>query len=319
MASSRRAFLGGALAGAAAPVLTGGVAQAAVKTTTPAAPPATVRRGRALAVTSDARTLVVAHDRRRTIGIVRRRGSVILDVGGQPADLAIAPDGTVAAVTTGAWDEPGLALVDLRSGKVLRRVQAGPAPLGVAFAAGGARIAVVGGEVDGEVQLFDARTLALLAKEPVGISPVAVAAGRRGRDLWVTLAGMGRVTRVSPDTGRAEKSFDVPSTPDRLALSPDGRRLLVTHAGAGANEVSEIDLEKRRLDSHSAGRLPSGVAWAGGSRLVALAGAGEVVEITSGGRRRRHEVGGSPRGLAVARGRAWTVDHLTGRIAKVRS
>lgn len=318
MTSNRRAFLGGALAGAAAPVLTGGVAQAAVRTTTPAAPPKTVRRGRALAVTPDARTFVVAHDRLRTIGIVRRRGSVILDVGGQPADLAIAPDGRLAAVTTGAWDEPGLALVDLSSGKVLRRVQAGPAPLGVAFAAGGARIAVVGGESDGEVQLFDARTLTLLAKEPVGTSPVAVAAGRRGRDLWVTLAGMHRVTRVSAETGRAEKSFDVPSTPDRLALSPDGRRLLVTHAGVGANEVSEVDLEKRRLDSLRAGRLPSAVAWAGGRRLVALAGSGEVLEITSGGRRKRHEVGGSPRGLAVARGRAWTVDHLTGRIAKVR-
>jgi dipeptidyl aminopeptidase/acylaminoacyl peptidase len=318
MAASRRAFLGGALAGAASPLLGGTVAQAA-KSRIPVAQPKTVRHGRALAVSPDGRTFVVAHDRRRTIGIVRRRGSRVLDVGGQPVDVAISPDGRLAAVTTGAWDEPGLTLVDLRAGRVSRRVDAGTSPFGLAFADRGRRLIVVGGEGDGLLRIFDSPSLALLAKEAVGISPIAVVADKDDH-VWVSVSGQDRVTRVSLDSGRADKSFSVPSTPDRLALSADGRRLLVTHGSLSAEKVSEVDLKKGTLRVHRAGRLPSAVAWArGDTRLVALAGAGEVVEIGKGGRRKRHAVGGSPRDLAVARGKAWTVDHLTGDIKRVKA
>jgi hypothetical protein len=95
--------------------------------------------------------------------------------------------------------------------------------------------------------------------------------------------------------------------------------LLVCHGGLEAERVSEIDVSSRRLRRIRAGRLPSGVGWArGGTRLIALGGAGAVVAISPTGRRTRHEVGAAPRGLAVAGRRAWTVDALDGRIARVR-
>jgi hypothetical protein len=68
-----------------------------------------------------------------------------------------------------------------------------------------------------------------------------------------------------------------------------------------------------------AGRLPSAVAWSRrGERLATVGGAGEIVVLGRAGERARHPVGGSPRGLAVAGRRAWTVDSLTGTVSEVR-
>lgn len=279
-----------------------------------------VRRGRAIAVAPDGRRFVVAHAQARTIAIVERRGSNILEVGGQPLEVAISPDGRQAAVTTASWDEPGLAIIDLRKGTVRKRVDAGRAPFGVAFADGGRRLIVSGGDQEGEVRVFDAKDLELLRKEPVGISPGAPATDHDGTSAWVALAGADKVARIGVESGKLEQLLEVPATPDRLAVSPDGRRLLVSHAGLDADHVSELDLDSGKVRRHRAGRLPSAVAWTRrGRRLIALGGSGDVLEISKGGGRKRHRVAGSPRGLAVAGEKAWSIDALTGKIERVGS
>ena len=308
MTTDRRSFLSGALAGALLPQFVRPQrTDASVE-----ARPQTIRRGRALGVSPRDRRLVVAHDQRRTIAV----GPKLVEVGGQPLELAVSPDGRLVAVTTAFWDEPGLAIVDLRRAVVLKRLEVGPAPFGVAFSADGDRVVVSGGEQEGEVWIVDARRFAVLAHRPVGTVPRAVAAVL-GRDAaWVALSGLDRVVRVSTRTGRIERTLETPALPDRVAVSPDGGRLLVSHGGLAAEHVSEIDIATRRLRRHRAGRLPSAVAWTrSGRRLVALGGAGEVLVI--GGK--RHRVGGAPRGLAVAGNRAWTVDALSGAIAQVRA
>jgi hypothetical protein len=134
------------------------------------------------------------------------------------------------------------------------------------------------------------------------------------------LGGPDRVVLVDGRSGRVKRSHSTPPLPDRIAVSADGERLLVSHAEPGSDKVSELVARSGQLRRHKAGRQPSGVAWTRrGLRLIALGGAGQVAVIGRGGRRERHDVGGSPRGLAVAGNRAWTVDALTGRVTKVRT
>lgn len=317
--ATRRGFLAGAAASAVVPAAAGAAS--------PPSPPGSlqarqeiVRRGRAIAVSPDGRRVVVAHDQRRTVAISSpgRPGARLVDVGGQPLDVATSPDGRLAAVTTAFWDEPGVAIVDLRSATLLRRVEAGPAPTGVAFAGG--RLVVTGGEQEGTVHVLDAERFAVLATTHVGAVPRGVAAEADGDGAWVAVCGLDQIVRVDLRTGRIRRTIETPGLPDRVALSGDSRRLLVAHGGVHADRVSEVDLATRRLRSHRAGRLPSGVAWTRrGGRVAALGGAGEIVVLRArGGEPRRHAVGGAPRGLAVAGNRAWTVDALTGAVRSVR-
>lgn len=320
MSTTRRGFLAGALAGGAVPA---SVARAAAPV---AAGPLQaqgeiLRRGRAIAVAPDGRRLVVAHDQRRSIAISvpGRDGARLVDVGGQPLAVAVSPDGRLAAVTTAFWDEPGLAVVALETGDLLTRVAVGPAPCDVAFAAGGERVVVSGGEQEGTVHVLDAKDFRVVAQRPLGTVPRGVAPDPTGQAAWIALCGLDRVVRVDLQNGRVRRELRTPPLPERVAVSPDGRRLLVSHAGTEGERVSDIDLAAGGVTRHRAGRLPSAVAWARrGRRLVALGGAGEIVALGRAGARTTHAVGGAPRGLAVAGHRAWTVDALSGAVSQVR-
>jgi DNA-binding beta-propeller fold protein YncE len=281
-----------------------------------------VRHGRAIAVSPHGGRIVVAHDRRRTIAILSpsRGRSKILDVGGQPVDVAVSPDGRFAAVTTGFWDQPSLAIVDLHAGKVTKHVDIGPAPFAPAFTPSGKRLVVTGGEQEGSVHVLDTKTFTVSVKRQIGTVPRGVAPLSHLDAAWVALNGSDQVVRVNLKSGRIEKTLPTPRLPDRVAISPDGRRLLVSHGGSGADHVSEIEVASGRVHSHNVGRLPSAVAWtANGHKLVALGGSSEIVRIGAAHRRVRRSVAVAPRGLAVAGGRAWTVSALTGEVSAVRT
>ncbi|MEA2348813.1 MAG: Lactonase, 7-bladed beta-propeller, partial [Thermoleophilaceae bacterium] len=204
------------------------------------------------------------------------------------------------------------------SAKLVDRIQAGRSPFGVVFAGDGRVLAVTGGDEDGEINLFDSESLKPLRSEPIGIAPVGVVAEPGGKSVLVALAGADQVVRVGVDDGKIKHTFKVPRAPDRIAVSPDGKSLLITHAGVRADTVTQLDLHHGKTDKVHAGRLPSAVAWTRrGRRLIALGGAGQVVELRKGGGRRKHAVKGSPRALAVAGEKAWVVDGLTGKIERV--
>lgn len=312
--ATRRGFLAGAASTALVPSL------ANAQTAAPTAPGRTKGKvryhGRAIAASPRGQKLVVAHERRRTVQIISRGRRRLVDVGGQPLEVAISPDGRLAAVTTASWDEPGLAIVDLRSGKRRRRVDAGPAPFALAFSPDGTHLIVAGGEQEGEVRVLGAKSLEPVAQAALGIVPRGIAA--RAGEAWIALNGLDEVVRVNLADAAITRTISTPPLPDRIAVSRDGRRLLVSHGGRDPGEVSEIDVSSGRVKRLRAGRQPSAVAWGPrGSRLVALGGSGEILSISASGARRRRAVGGAPRGLAVAGRRAWTVDHLTGRVSAI--
>lgn len=316
-ATTRRGFLAGALAGGLVPAAP---ARADHPPPSFTAEREVVQRGRAIAVDPAARRLLVAHDRRRTVGIAApgEDGQALVDVGGQPVAVAVSPDGRLGAVATGFWDQPGLALVDLDAAALVERVDVGPAPYDVAFAAGGERIVVSGGEQEGTVHVLGAEDFGVVARRALGTLPRGIAPEPGGESAWIALAGLDRVLRVELASGRVRAELPSPPLPERVAVSGDGRRLLLSHSGLGASRVTELAVGSGRATRYEAGRLPSGVAWtARGDRLVVLGGAGELLQLRAGDPV-RHAVGGSPRGLAVAGRRVFTVDALTGAVAEVR-
>ena len=317
---TRRAFIGATIASATVPAL----AEASTSTPPPGfrAKQQVVLRGRAVAVSPHGGRLVVAHDRVRSIGIVTpsRGRSTNVDLGGQPVEVAVSPNGHLAAVTTGFWDGPGLVIVDLHTGKVRQHVDVGPAPFDVRFTNSGKRLIVSGGEQEGTVHVLETEHFSVVAKRAIGLVPRGIAPLASGTGAWIALNGDDSIVLVDLATGKVKRTLSTPRLPDRVAVSPDSRRLLVSHGGPQANDVSEIETTSRRVHSHNVGRLPSAVAWTrNGHRLVALGGASEVIRLGVGHRGVTRRVGPAPRGLAVAGGRVWTVSALTGAVSGVRT
>ena len=314
IAPTRRRFLGGAAAAIAAPALTGAESASAAELVP--AKQRTVRRGRAIAVAARSRTIVIAHAGLPTIA-VRRGGKMrLVDVGGQPVEVATSPGGRLAAVTTGFWDRPGVAVVPLRGGGKVVRIAVGDAPRGVAFTADGRHLVVSG---DTEVFVIDVARRRVVAQRPLGLNGGSVAPVPRTDHAWIALNGEGAIALVDGRNGKTVRRLAVPPLPDRVAVSGDRKHLLVTHGGREVERVSEVEVASGKVRRRKVGRLPSGVGWSRGGRMVvALGGDGKIAVISPGGRVVRHRVGGAPRGIAIASGKAWTVDALTGKPAKVK-
>ncbi len=315
MSTTRRTFLAGTVTAAGvvtAPVVARDAGAAAIQ---PQAKRDVVRRGRALSVSPRGDRVVVAHDRRRSIAIHRRGTVKIVDLAGQPVDVAVSPDGRTAAVTMGFWDMPGLAFVDLAAGTVTKRIGVGERPGYVAWSADGRRLFVTGGESEGTLSLVDAVAMEGRWTRPVGLNPRGLVV--RGGLVWVALAADARVVGVDRRTGRVRRTIGVSGWPDKVALSPDGKRLLVAHGGPRAARVSVIDLRSGKVRVREVGQEPSGVGWTrGGTPVVSLAGDPAVVVL--GRRLRRRTVAGSPRDLVVSGSRALCADHLSDRVLKVK-
>ncbi len=327
---TRRGFLQGALAGAATPLLVhaapaaaaGGSPRSAgaLPASMPAARQTAMRRGRAVAVAPHGDRVLVAHDARRTVAIIGPRGTTrIVDIGGQPLDVAISPDGRTGAVVTASWDHPGLTFLDLVRGTTTKRIDIGPAPSSVAFSRDGRRVLVTGGEQEGTVHVIDVRRRSVLASAPVGIVPRGIAMGTAGAPAWIALNGSDLVVGVDQRTGRVLKTHrHALRSPDRLALATDGHRLLVSHGGRSVDHVSLLDVSTGHSRRRTVGRQPCDVAWTRGGRpLVALGGEARLVRLEARGAK-RIPVTGAPRGLAVAGGRAWAVDGLSDHVSRVR-
>ncbi len=293
--TSRRGLLG-----AAAAVTVGARARpAAAAPLTLRKRPDVIRHGRAVA--ADHRYLVAIYARRRLAVVHRGRHKHRVVLGGQPLDIAVR-NGT-AAITTAAWDEPGLEIVDVRTGH-RRRHDAGPAPHAVAFVGG--RVVTSGDGEDGVLRVLGGPILHA-GRQPRGLA----AHGRHA--AWVALNGESAVVLVDLVTGKTRRRLATAAFPDRIAASPDGRRLLVAHGGVGAHTVTELDVRTGTRREIQVGAHPNAVAWQGHARLIAVEDS--VLRIARGHRHLRAVP--FPRGLAVVGRKVYTVSGTDGRVGRL--
>jgi len=192
------------------------------------------------------------------------------------AGLAMGPDESLYAVniqTDTVYKLAGRPRVVAATAKV------GARPYACALSPDGKTLAV-SNMGDDTVSLLDAANLSQKGRVKVGSQPNELAWGRDGR-LFVANAGANSVSVIS--RGRVAEtvktSLDqrdpVGSTPDALALSPDGTRLYV--ANADNNDVAVVDTSDRR-QSRVLGFLPTG--WY--PSALALAPDGRTLYVGTG-------------------------------------
>jgi len=170
-------------------------------------------------------------------------------------------------------------VVNAATGEIRQRFATDHYPYGVALTAGGeVFVSAWGGSTVSQFRLLADGTLAYLGRIEVGQHPSALAV--QGTSLYVTLAGSDRVAVVDMKLRKAARYLHdaapgAPpegSTPNAVAFSSDGKRLLV--AEADNNAVAVFDVGSGKL----LGRVPTdwyptAVAEAGDELLV-LSGKG---------------------------------------------
>jgi YVTN family beta-propeller protein len=148
---------------------------------------------------------------------------------------------------------------------VVAQAKVGYRPGAVVLSPDGAVLAVSNWG-DRSVSLLDAATLKETARVAVGSHPNALLYGRDGR-LYVANAGSNSVSVLAGErvletiVTSLEAKAPVGSTPDALALSPDGTRLYVANADNNAVAVidtSRYDRARGQSESRVLGFIPTG-------------------------------------------------------------
>ncbi len=103
------------------------------------------------------------------------------------------------------------------------------------------------------------------------LSPIAVVADKEGKTLFVALATGKKVAMVDAATSKVTGTVDIPAAPNGLALSPDGKRLVVT-TDDPAGAVAVVDVAGRKLAATwRAGHTPSAPVFSPDGQTVYLA------------------------------------------------
>jgi len=159
-----------------------------------------------------------------------------------PAGVAVAPNGKFVYVAEDVGDR--LAVVDAATGEIAQRFPTDHYPYGVTLKGDGeVFVSAWGGSTVSQFRVLEDGRLAYLGRIEVGRHPSALAV--KGSTLYVALAGSDRVAVVDTKLRRVARYFEdaapgAPpegSTPNALALSSDGSRLLVAEADNNAVAV----------------------------------------------------------------------------------
>lgn len=168
-----------------------------------------------------------------------------IDDGGRdnPQGLALSPDGTLLAVSSGS-SSGRVSLISTASGTVVTPIDmpAGIAPLGVAFNPSGDQLHVAAADIANgtanNLKTFDLAGAPFGSDVPVGALPTAVAVSPDGARIVVTNKGGNTVTLHNADTA-STTTHNAGMAPTGVAFSPDGLRIYV--ANRDSNSVSVLD------------------------------------------------------------------------------
>jgi DNA-binding beta-propeller fold protein YncE len=230
----------------------------------------------------------------RVAGEVRAPASVV----GPPQSVAIAPDRSIALVTSALKLDPAdatktvpddvVSVIDLRASPpaVLTTLRAGRQPSGVSINAAGT-LALVANRADGTVSVF---TIAGRTVAPAGLvdlgakdsGPSQVAFTPDGRRALVSRNNDSLISVLTVDGTRvtsAKQDFAAGLKPYGFEIAPNGAVAVVANIGAGngpgggVDTLSVIDLTStppRAIDHVTVGPIPEGIALSPDGRFVAV-------------------------------------------------
>ena len=219
--------------------------------------------------------------------------------------VGITPDGGRAFVPDyfrgGGGRRSEVAVVELHDLEVVARLSLCPGPHDAQVDPVGSRVAVACSLSD-EIVILDTDTLAELVRFYVDSAPGAPGEPRfrplnlvwdgTGDALTVTLHHAGVVRRFRAEDGRSIGSVVVGAGPGQIAITQDGRTLVVPNRGDGTVSVVDVGSLSERMRVPMAGAHPHGVAVANDGRTAFVAYEGDtrspggVVALDRAGRRK---------------------------------
>src|SRR5436309_637906 len=194
-------------------------------------------------------------------------------VGGLPMNLVPSPDGRFVAISTSGWAKPALSIFDTRTLQIVSRVDVDHTWLGLVWHPDGTRL-FASGSSENVIYQF-----AFLNGRVTSTGSISLGAAEvhPGRDVILN-AGFVAGLAISAD-GRRLFGTQAPagSTPNGVALSPDGATLAI--ANADNNTVTLADVAKPGASSVlgwiPVGWYPTNVLFdRDGSRIFVLDGKG---------------------------------------------
>lgn len=176
------------------------------------------------------------------IRVATRHIDQVIRVGSVPKFLAVTPDDRYLLVSD--WCSYALSVVNVRTGREIRRIPLGPYPRGIAVdpRSRTAYVAIMGGT---EIARVNLRTFAVSSIRDVGTSPRHLVMSPTGRYLYATLNADGTVAKIDTRTGRVTARAATGSEPRTMAIAPDGRSLYVVNYGSST--VSKVRTSDMRI------------------------------------------------------------------------
>lgn len=171
--------------------------------------------------------------------------------------------------------------LDPATGQTINSTKLGYRPFQIAVSLDGAHVAIANWG-DRSVSVLDAVDLRERARVPVGVHPTDLVFGPDGR-LFVANAGSNSVSVITGDhvtetiTTSLHAGDPVGSTPDAIAVAPDGSRLYV--ANADNNDIAVIDIHDASR-ARVLGFIPTG--WYPSALALTPDGKSLVVGIAKG-------------------------------------
>ncbi|WP_250035697.1 beta-propeller fold lactonase family protein [Paractinoplanes maris] len=257
-------------------------------------------------VSPDGRTIYVANQDSRILSIVdaATRKVTPVTLRNTPRFVAVSRDGNTVFASMYEDDKhtgSGVAVVDTRSGKVLRYLDTGHMPYTLAVAPDNKLWVPI--HSDGRLEIFSSGTLRMIAELPVSPNPHAVGFSSDQMRAFTANHESNAVAVVDMRTNKVIRSIPVARAPHSIAVSPDGRRALV--AGYEADQANLIDtVTLQRTGPFKVGRDPQSVAFSADSRYGYTVNEGDgtvsVLDGRTGAITATVKVGKSPRTIGVS-------------------
>jgi YVTN family beta-propeller protein len=192
-----------------------------------------------LAVGPDDRLWVPIHG----LGRVEIYGAADLHPEGQvtvpPNPHAVAFSASLMRAFTPNHESNEVAVIDMRTDRMLKSVPVSRAPHSVAVSPDGTTVLVAGYEAD-TADLIDARTMRRTGPFAVGKQPQSVAFATDGAHAYVVNEGDDTVSVLDARTGASTATVKVGKSPRTIAVSPDGRLAYVSNGGDDTVSVLRV-------------------------------------------------------------------------------
>jgi YVTN family beta-propeller protein len=151
-----------------------------------------------------------------------------VNVGGNPIDVKLSPDGTVFFVAN--QGRHGVSVIDPDTMTEIQFIATGLGTHGL-YLSRDATLLYATNRLGGSVSVIDVATRAVVATWDVGGSVDMGGVSTDGEVLWLTGRYHGQVYAISTETGEVIKRFDVGGGPHGLCVWPQPGRYSIGHTG----------------------------------------------------------------------------------------